>query len=146
MGDGTQQQQAGGGGGGSGGGNLSSILYALNQIYDLLASVFQPGVSSTQTDILSATTATTALYTTAKPVKHAILQNIDAANIITIYAQGKGYNANVIIEAAGEGIILNPAPIAGQGGGSMPVGNVDLSAFNFIADGGTPELAVYYEL
>lgn len=111
--------------------------------------MFGLGQSSVEVDILTSATTSAPLYTFQKQVKHAILQNIDATNIITIQALGQGLgrgSSSAPTAIAGAGIILNPAPLAGQGGGSMPVGNVDLSAFSFIADGGTPKLAVYYEV
>lgn len=133
---------------GNGSAGLGDLLYALNQIYNLLLGVFGLGGSAVQVDILTAATTSAPLYSIGKPVKHAILQNLDATNIITINGLGAGLGKGGTPPpvVAGAGIILNPAPGAGQGGGSMPVGNVDLSAFTFIANGGTPNLAVYYEV
>lgn len=134
--------------GGSSNGSSSPDVSFLEQIVSLLFGVFGIGQSQSQLDLFTFTTHAKAysLYNSSKPVKKAIIQNITNTDVITVfavpYSTGKTYPVSNY-----EGIILNPASVANQGGGSLPLGNVDLSNFAVICD--TTDaligLAIYYE-
>lgn len=134
-----------GGGGGSDGAGLTAIFNALNTLYNLLVGVFYPGGSVGNTDIITVGTTAVLLYQNNKPVKKAIIQNLSSTDVVTIQAVS-GSVGKVAPVTAGKGTLLNPAPGSGQGGGSMPVGNVDLGAFTAITNTNTGQLvSVYYE-
>lgn len=137
------------GGGGGGGGNpppLSSTDALLKQIFDLLNSVFGLGKSIATTDVFATVgnTAGVILYTQSKIIKRGLIQNLSATDSITVFATPGGKApANIV---AAFGTVLNPAPAAGQGGGSIPIGNIDLASLTFISStNASQSVSVYYE-
>lgn len=138
----------GGGGGGGGGGSdalLQSILDTLLRIQVAEWGVFIPGGSLANTDFMTGGTSPFQAYSNPKPVKKAIIQNLSPTDTLTIVfvSASAGKVAPIV---AGDGITLNPAPSADQGGGSLPVGNVDLSSMTLVfSTNATQEFVVYYE-
>lgn len=111
--------------GGNGGGTTppssgtDAVVYWLQQIYNLLLSVFGLGQSSTNifTVTIPAATTPVPISNTPMQVKEATIQNQSATDTIVISTSSNAVS----------GIILNPAPAAGQGGGSKKMKNVDLN-------------------
>lgn len=69
-------------------------------------------------------------------VKSGIIENISTENVTIAVPDGS---------AAGKSIILTKANAAGEGGGSLPVGNVDLAKFQYVRTTAGVTLGVYYE-
>ena len=74
---------------------------------------------------------------TSRLVNRAIIQNISTENVTIVSGSPNA--------TAGQGIALNAAPATGLGGGSLPVGNIDLSTLFFVRASSGVTLAVYYE-
>lgn len=115
-----------------------SLTGLLKQILFILNQSFFTGQSRHEITIISLDTGATfqQIFPATKLVKKAIIQNI-STEAVTIISRATG--------TVSQGIILNPADLAGQGGGSLPTGNVDLSKlwFRRVTSGVT--LAVYRE-
>lgn len=127
------------------GGINSSILSVLQEIYALLLGVFGLGGSLAQTDVF-ATVSTTpiCLYPQSQLIKRGLIQNLSTTDEITVFATPGGKTAAAI--TAGLGTILNPAPGTGEGGGTMPLGNIDLASLTFISStNANQSVSVYYE-
>ncbi len=124
-----------GGGGGSTGSSLSDLVLAMENLQAEIESLFEDGGSRVNTDIFTFAThlKAYALYTTPKKVRKAILQNITNTDIITVVAvsNGNGVAQNI---TKYQGVLLNPAGTANQGGGSVPFGNIDLSNLTVMCD------------
>ena len=108
------------------------------EIAPLIEEEYRRGESNPVIDVLTLGTGGTAqaFYTDVRRlVRKAIIQNISVENV-TI-----GTSKNTAI---GLGIILNAAT-AGQGGGSMPVYNVDLTKLYFNRTTSGVTLAIYIE-
>lgn len=131
--------------GGGGGGGTQFIYDILNTIYNLLVGVFGRGGSAAQTDLITVGTTAVNIYNNPKLVKKAIIQNLSATDVVTIVAL-QGTPGKVAPIAAGKGTLLNPASSVGQGGGSMPLGNVDLGMFTAVTNTNSSQtISVYYE-
>lgn len=120
------------------GGN--AIVALLQQIYNLLLSVFGLGASVPQ--VLIVTITTNGVFQQISPtplyVKKAIIQNLSTTDTVTISSTKNA--------ASGAGICLNVAGGTGQGGGSHPVGNIDLSKlFITCSTNAAQNVAVYIE-
>lgn len=125
---------------GGGGVDLSSLLGILTAIYNVLLKAFGLNQSQPIIDPVDLTTggAFQQMYPGTKAVESAIIQNISTENVtLTTATQG---------QVAGLGILLTKANNAGEGGGSHPVGNVDLAKFYFVRATAGHTLAVYYEI
>lgn len=72
------------------------------------------------------------LYANSKPVRTGLIQNLSATEELTVFA-ASGTVGSPIQGTAGQGTVLNRAPAAGQGGGSLAVANVDLGSFTVLA-------------
>lgn len=117
----------GSGGGGTGGGTLNDAI--LQQILSELQREFDGGQVTPFIDFFTVTTAGTfqQIYANSKKVRKAIIINLSSTDTMTITAFTG--NAGAAFGASGKGVVLNPASTGGQAGGSLPVGNVDLSQF-----------------
>lgn len=126
-----------GGGGGGGTGN-DSILSLLQKIYDFIVSLWDRGKSRSTIEVISLTTGATfqRLYTNSRLVRSAIIQNISTENVTLTTTPGG---------TAGLGIILNQGAGAGQAGGSLPTGNVDLMSYFFVRTTAGATLALHIE-
>ena len=114
---------------------------ALNAILVELKIQNKPGsIKFSGTDIrtLSAAATFQSLYTTPKNVNSAVIQNLSTEDV-TIVTQ------EVPTPTAGEGIILNAANAAGEGGGTLSAGSVDLAKFKFVRTNTGVTLSVYWE-
>lgn len=131
----------GGGGGGGGGTDLSTTNALLQDILNLLKSEYDDGARDAFIDYLTIGVASTfqQLYANQLYVRRAVIQNISAVNI-TLTGIGSSYGLQ---GTNAQGIILNSGA-AGQAGGSMTVGNIDLSTIDWEGAAGA-KLAVYYE-
>jgi hypothetical protein len=120
-------------GGGDGSGGL------VGQILSLLQKLFGIGRSTPSIDTVALTTGATfqQMFGGSKKVMKAIIQNISTENV-TITS----INQN---QVAGTGILLNAASASGEGGGSLPVSNVDLALLYFVRTTAGLTLAVYSE-
>jgi len=107
------------------------------RLYDLLYSEFGRGQSVGQIYIIALTTGGVSqqLVQGSMKVKKAVIQSI-ATESVTLFT-----NASDI---APNGIVLNTGGV-GNGGGSLTVGNVDLSTFWFVRASAGNTLAVYAE-
>lgn len=75
-------------------------------------------------------------------VKKAVIQNLSNTDNLTVFF-APGATTFIL---AGNGTVLNPAPGAGQAGGSMTVGNIDLGDMSWITNTNTNQnVSVYYE-
>lgn len=128
----------------SGGATLDDLLYALNQIYNLLSGVFANGGAMATIETISVSTSPTALYSNNKRVKRAVIQNLSSTDNLTLVAT-PGTVGKTGPGSSGNGIILNKASASGQGGGSLVTGNIDLGAFTVYGGAGSDQVAVYYE-
>lgn len=108
---------------------ISDLWNVLNQIWNLLLGVFGLGGSA---PVFLQTKITTHLVyqplaSTPFRVKKAIIQNPTSTDVLLIDGN---IHAGVAISAPTDGkggFILNPAGTSGQGGGTHPFGNIDLS-------------------
>lgn len=143
--------------------DLSGVIAALNlqtALLKRLLSEFQrqfdpPGSQTDFPDVNgfvdfnpNGTIGTTAtqLYLTPKKVRSAIIQNLSTTDNYTVTSSGQSARP-AAVSAAGKGPVLNKAAATGQGGGTLKVGNIDLSALTVISDTNTGQnIVVYYEL
>lgn len=119
--------------GGPADGTLAGLL---GEIRDLLQEQFGLGQSDPRVIVLSLTTGGTFDVFPSVLVKRALIQNISVEDVTIV----QGPNGT-----AGSGILLNAASAAGEGGGSMPTGNVNLARLGFVRVTAGATLAVYYE-
>jgi hypothetical protein len=142
LGGGTQANGSNGNGNGSGKCNCQAELQA---IYDVLDSVLNPAesIAYIEYQTLAAGGVVQSLYGQSKKVKKAIIMNI-SADPVTLFSSGSG-SIGKPSGTISQGIILNPQPSAGQGGGTFPTGNVDLGSFSWVALTTGDAIAVYYE-
>ena len=137
----------GGGNGGTGGNGTdnSVIIDLLRQILEVLKGVFTINFSEPQIDVITLTTgaAFERMYDNPRKVKSAVIQNISTEDVTLQIGSG---TSSTPAFTAGDGILLNAASASGKGGGSLPVGNIDLSKFYFVRTTSGDTLAVYVEL
>lgn len=110
----------------------------IEQLLEILIREFDEGQERGEIDVISLTTGGKFqnLFPSDKPVRKAIIQNISTEDVtITTAEQSE----------AGSGIILNAATLSGEGGGSLPTGNIDLRALWFVRATAGATLAVYTE-
>lgn len=110
---------------GGGGGGLDGANTQLGQIYSILNYEYGPGQKLPFVDTFTVGTSFSQLYTGAKPVSKALIQNDSSTDVMSVTASFG--NTGAKSGTAGQAILLNPATSANQGGGSLPVGNIDLS-------------------
>lgn len=124
---------------GGGGVDLTSVNALLQQILDVLKYQINRGMKNGNIELISLASGATfqPLYLNPKPVTMALIQNISTEDV-TITSSISGNTAS-------QGILLNKANAAGEGGGSMPVDNIDLKNLNFVRTTAGLTLAVYYE-
>lgn len=141
----------GGGGGGAGGQpiDLTSVVLLLQAILTEFVHQYGPAQVNGYVDFNpNGTVGTTAaaLYPTNKKVRRAIIQNLSTTDNYTITSSGQpGKIATTT--AKGTGPILNKASGTGLGGGTITVGNIDLSELTIVSDTNTGQnVAVYYEV
>jgi hypothetical protein len=128
---------------------LSPEMYALNKIYEILASVDANAKSQAFTDYITVGLAGPAVYPYSKKVKKAIIQNLSTTDTVTVVAIPNtiGLPSRATPVTAGQGTILNPATQSGYGGGSMELGNVDLGQIWIITNNNNSQkVSVYYEV
>lgn len=123
-----------------GGIDFSSVTALLEQILNVLKYQINRGMKNGTIDLITLNAGATfqQIYSNSKPVTMALIQNISTENV-TITSSISGSTAS-------QGIILNKANAAGEGGGSMPVDNIDLKNLNFVRTTAGLTLAVYYEI
>ena len=128
------------GDGNGGGGTGETLLPTLQAILDLLNYSIQAGLKHGHIEVISLASngVTQQLYPDRKYVTFALIQNISIENVTVFTGSNQGVAPN--------GVLLNLSLGAGQAGGSLPVGNVDLSEFFFVRATAGVTLAVYYEL
>lgn len=132
------------GGGCTSGGSLSGVIGWLSQIYAVLAGVFSKAGSSFTIDTITCN-GTTQLYGTSHPCKKAIIQNISTSGDNLTLVGNTGSIGRQASGASGSGIILNGPTTSGQAGGSLPVGNIDLSGITVYGGSSTDAVSVYQE-
>jgi hypothetical protein len=110
----------------------------IEELLNKIITEFDEGQERGEIEIISLTTGGTwqNLFTSDKPVRKAIIQNISTEDVTIATAEQS---------TAGEGIILNAATLSGEGGGTLPTGNIDLRAFWFVRATAGATLAVYTE-
>lgn len=115
-----------------------SLTGLLKQILFILNQSFFTGQSRLEITIHTLNTGATfqQLFPASKEVKKAIIQNI-STEAVTIISTATG--------TVSRGILLNPASISGEGGGSLPTGNVNLNKLWFRRATAGVTLAVYRE-
>lgn len=114
----------------------SSINELLKELLELWRYSVLAGRKHGTIEIISLTTGAVyqKLYAERKHVTMAIIQNL-STEVVSLANTG---GAN--------GVRLNQADLAGEGGGSLPVGNIDLSEIYFQRITAGVTLAVYSEL
>ena len=118
--------------------DLTGLLQILIEIRDVLKSTFEEGGSKGEIGLESVDTGGTfkQLWTSSFKVKKGIIQNISTEDVtITTFERS----------TISQGIILNAASSSGKGGGSLPIGNVDLQDFWFVRASSGLTLAYYIE-
>ena len=107
----------------------------LAQLLALLRGAFEAGGSQGKIEVITYTsTGAQRLGAQATAVKAAIIQNL-STDPIPVHTDNS--------VAPGHGNILNPATAANQAGGSLPVGNVDLSRFWVYIPTSGDRIAIY---
>lgn len=121
--------------------SINDNLLKLNETFD---RVYGPAKQGFYVEILQVGTKSNVLYTQEKLVRAGFIMNLSATDVITI--TGAGYNIGVIQAITpGQGILLNPANVAGQGGGVWNFANIDLSTITAITNtNDTQSIAVVY--
>ena len=119
------------------GGDVASVEDFLKAILELLEYNILAGRKHGYIDVITLTTgaAYQKLYNERKHVTMALIQNL-STEVVSLQNTGGGAN----------GERLNPANLAGEGGGSLPVGNIDLAEISFVRTTSGVTLAVYYEI
>lgn len=113
---------------------LAALIEETNR---LLRQQFERGFSQARIIIVSLTTGGT--FDQLPPgtlIARGIIQNISVEDV-TVTTGRTG--------TAAQGILLNAASAAGEGGGSMPLTNIDLGDIWFVRATAGVTLAVYYE-
>jgi len=120
---------------------LTSILDVLELIQYDLDLVSEPGLKKGTTDYFTITAGGTSqpLYSNTKKVSNALIQNL-STDPLTLRAASA-----VSAAVADQGIVLNPSTGAGLAGGSLPVGNVDLSTYTIIGATTGDGFSIYWE-
>lgn len=114
----------------------SSINEILKELLELWRYSILPGRKHGTIEIISLTTGAVyqKLFVERKLVTMALIQNL-STEVVSLANTGGANGAR-----------LNPANLAGEGGGSLPVGNIDLSEIFFQRTTSGVTLAVYSEL
>ena len=114
------------------------ILALLQDLVDFIKSLWDRGKSTFAIDVITLVTGATfqRLYAYTRPVRSSIIQNI-STEVVTLVSNENG--------TASRGIILNPAAVGGEAGGSTPTGNIDLSKIWFVRTTAGVTLAVQIE-
>lgn len=125
---------------GTGTGDLST-LQAIQADLDLM---IKPGAVQGTIDVISLTSgaAVQQLYVNPTKVRKALIQNISTDAVTLFTSTG---TSNGIHGTAGSGTVLNPASVSGQGGGSLPVTNEDLSNYFFVGATTADKVSVWRE-
>lgn len=138
-----------GGNGGSGGGSGTTgspddLIPYLQQIINILASVLTAGQSKGIIEYYTIAAGGTSqlLFSSQKLVKKAIIINLSTD---CLYLFSNGYEGGPIGVTA-QGFPLNAASSGGLGGGSLPLGNVDLGTFSILGANTSDAYVVYYEI
>lgn len=108
----------------------------LEQMMNLIKKQNDAGKSLLRIDVI-ATVGTTAslLYRAPKPVRGGTIMNLSATDTVTLVTSGEeSRGIPKTGAAAGTGYVLNPATVAGQGGGCFNFGNIDLSTITVITN------------
>jgi hypothetical protein len=124
--------------------DLSAVAALLQQILGELQKEYDQGQVSppAPVDLLTINNTVTLLYTSPKPVRGGLMQNLSNTDTITLNFAQKGKAA---LFAAGSGIVLNPATVSGYGGGTWAFWNIDLSTASAITSTNNNQtLAVLY--
>lgn len=105
---------------------------------EILSEAFNPGKADFGIDIknVDAGPKWTQLYDTPMLVRKAIIQNISTENVTVVRWKDGA--------TAGQGMLLNAAA-AGEGGGSIPLGNIDLSKLWIYRATAGSSVSVYWE-
>lgn len=122
--------------------SIDANLARLNETFD---RVYGPAKQGFFVEILTVNTKANVLYTQEKLVRAGFIMNLSATDVVTL--TGAGYNVGVIQAITpGQGILLNPANVAGQGGGVWNFANIDLSTITAITDTNDEQLiaVIYY--
>lgn len=111
----------------------------LQKIYDLIRKTFALNASEPNIETVVLTTGGTfqQMISGTRGIKNGIIENISTENVTIVTITQN--------QVASTGVILTKANGAGEGGGSLPVGNVDLGKFYFVRTTAGLTLAVYYE-
>lgn len=120
---------------GGGGTNGSSSL--LQQILDFIKDIYKEVEPHIETVELNVGATFQELFPGTKKVRFGLIQNISTENI-TLYTISAG-------QVAAKGICLTKANGAGEGGGSLPVGRIDLAKIWFVRATAGLSISVYYE-
>jgi hypothetical protein len=118
---------------------------ALQAIYAILDKAYNAGKLTLTVELLTVNNTPTQLYPTSKPVKFGTFMNLSTTDAITITSIGQT-TGKVTPLTAGQGYVMNPAILAGYGGGTFNFANIDLSTITAITQTNNAQtmLAVYY--
>lgn len=125
--------------------SFSDVPTALKAIFDLLNRAYSQGQQTIFIEILTINLAAAPLYKSPKLVRGGTMMNLSTTDTITVGGGGEGAKGKPQNVVAGQGFVMNPAVVAGQGGGTFNFGNIDLSTLTAITNtNNTQILAVVY--
>lgn len=125
---------------------LDDVYNALMQLIDIFNKEFSPAKGEWNVEQVLVNTTPAPLFTVQKKVKSAIFQNLEAGCTMWL-AKGPKGKAGILVAGSPTqgGLVLNPAVVAGLGGGSITMHNIDLSEVTVACSAGpNKSMAVAY--